>query len=129
MFVFDFGPDGRVCISIEVRYRIGQDYNLMRSLYRQQELVYIVCDERDAILRRTKYSAGHDVYLYRMVADEDEIRQFFAEYSERINFDRLSSLVSRLDRQLYDQYLHATEEEHGVGLATVVQRQSGPDAL
>jgi hypothetical protein len=57
MFVFDFGPDGRVCISIEVRYRIGQDYNMMRSLYRQQELVYIVCDERDAILRRTKYSA------------------------------------------------------------------------
>ena len=85
MFVFDFGPDGRVCISIEVRYRIGQDYNLMRSLYRQQELVYNVCDERDAILRRTKYSSGHDVYLYRMVADEDEIRQFFTEYSERIN--------------------------------------------
>jgi uncharacterized protein DUF4105 len=85
MFVFDFGPDGRVCISIEVRYRVGQDYNLMRSLYRQQELIYIVCDERDAILRRTKYYEGNDVYLYRIAADEDETRKFFAEYCERIN--------------------------------------------
>jgi hypothetical protein len=85
IFVFDFGPDGRVCISIEVRYRIGQEYNLMRSLYRQQELIYIVCDERDAILRRTKYAEGQDVFLYRIVADEDEIRPFFAGYCEGIN--------------------------------------------
>lgn len=85
IFVFDFGLDGRVCISIEVRYRIGQGYNLLRSLYRQQEIIYIVCDERDAILRRTKHSAGHDVYLYRMVAHQDEIRQFFTEYLERID--------------------------------------------
>jgi hypothetical protein len=34
MFVFDFGTDGRVCISIEVRYRVGQRFNLFRSLYR-----------------------------------------------------------------------------------------------
>jgi hypothetical protein len=53
--VFDFGPDGRVCISIEVRYRKGQKYSILRSLYRQQELIFLVSDERDAILRRTKY--------------------------------------------------------------------------
>jgi len=31
ILVFDFGRDGRVCISIEVRYRLGQKYNLLRS--------------------------------------------------------------------------------------------------
>ncbi|MEM9351619.1 MAG: hypothetical protein AAGA92_01270 [Planctomycetota bacterium] len=36
MFVFDFGADGRVCISIEVRYRVGQKYEVLPSIYRQQ---------------------------------------------------------------------------------------------
>ncbi|MEM9656764.1 MAG: DUF4105 domain-containing protein [Planctomycetota bacterium] len=85
MFVFDFGQDGRLCISIEVRYRIGQQFNLLRSLYRQQELMYVVSDERDAILRRTKYLEGHDLYLYRINARQMTIRQFFFEYANSVN--------------------------------------------
>jgi len=53
--VFDFGSDGRLCMSIEMRYRKGQDYSLLRGLYRQQELIFLAADERDVILRRTKY--------------------------------------------------------------------------
>jgi hypothetical protein len=85
MFVFDFGVDGRVCISIEVRYRVGQVYSLFRSLYRQQELMFVVSDERDAILRRTKWLAGHDLYLYRVHIDEITLRRFFFEYVTSIN--------------------------------------------
>jgi hypothetical protein len=85
MFVFDFGPDGRVCISVEVRYRRGQKYDFLRSFYRQQELMYVVSDERDAILRRTKFSVGHDVYMYRLNTDPLEMRQFFFEYTVSIN--------------------------------------------
>ena len=85
MFVFDFGPDGRVCMSIEVRYRVGQKYSLLRSIYRQQELIYVVSDERDAILRRTKFKEGQDLYLYRLSAGALAIRQFFLEYANRIN--------------------------------------------
>lgn len=85
IFVFDFGSDGRVCFSIEVRYRVGQKYNLLRSLYRQQELIYLVCDERDVLLRRTKHSQDQDVYLYRINAEEWEIRRFFMEYVDQIN--------------------------------------------
>jgi uncharacterized protein DUF4105 len=85
MFVFDFGSDGRVCISIEVRYRIGQEYNFFRSIYRQQELMYVVSDERDAILRRTKCLQGHDLYLYRLHDDALVIREFFFEYASSIN--------------------------------------------
>jgi hypothetical protein len=85
MFVFDFGADGRVCMSVEVRYRVGQDYSFLRSMYRQQELIYIVCDERDAILRRTKHAEGQNVYLYRMSMPLDDIREAFHEYAESIN--------------------------------------------
>ncbi len=84
MFVFDFGSDGRVCFSIEVRYRIGQKYDFIRSIYRQQELICVVCDERDAILRRTKDSE-QDVYLYRLHLDEFSTRTFFLDYIDTIN--------------------------------------------
>lgn len=85
ILVFDFGSDGRVCVSIEVRYRTGQAYSVLRSLYRQQELIYVVADERDVILRRTKYAEGNDGYLYRLQADADEVRTFFLDYAEVIN--------------------------------------------
>ncbi len=85
MFVFDFGEGGRICISIEVRYRTGQPYDFLRSLYRQQELIYVVSDERDAILRRTRYLTGQDLYLYRVRSDALRSRQFFFEYTNRIN--------------------------------------------
>jgi hypothetical protein len=85
MVVFDFGPDGRICVSIEVRYRIGQQYSLCRSLYRQQELIYVVSDERDAILRRTKYLEGHDLYLYRVRVNPLAMREWFLEYAHSIN--------------------------------------------
>lgn len=85
IMIFDFGADDRVCFSIEVRYRVGQKYNLLSSLYRQQELTYIVCDERDAILKRTRYAQDQDCYLYRFQADRDEIRQWFQEYADGVN--------------------------------------------
>ena len=34
VLVFDFGPDGRICVSIEVRLRKGQKYAIVRSFYR-----------------------------------------------------------------------------------------------
>jgi hypothetical protein len=85
MFIFDFGAGGRVCFSIEVRYREGQRFSVLRSLYRQQELMYVVSDERDAILRRVKYLANHTLYLYRMNVDDLTLRQFFFEYATSVN--------------------------------------------
>jgi len=85
IFVFDFGTDGRVCFSIEVRYQKGQKYNLLSSLYRQHELIYHICDERDVLLQRTKYSQGQDVYLYQIFATDSEVRRFFMEYVKQVN--------------------------------------------
>jgi hypothetical protein len=85
MFVFDFGPDGRVCVSIEVRYRRGQRFSFIRTLYRRQELIYVVSDERDAILRRTKWLKNHNLYLYRLNVDGVVMRQFFFDFANRIN--------------------------------------------
>jgi hypothetical protein len=83
--VFDFGADGRICMSIEARLRKGQDYALLRGLYRQYELIFLAADERDVILRRTKYSQNQQAYLYRCAASLEELRALVLDYAEEIN--------------------------------------------
>ena len=85
MAIFDFGNTQHLCFSIEVRYRLGEEYEMLRSLYRQNELMYLVCDERDAILRRTKYSENHDCYLYRSQAPLTQIRELLDDYIRETN--------------------------------------------
>jgi hypothetical protein len=85
VLVFDFGPDGRVCMSIEVRYRRGQGYSILRSLYRYYELIFVAADERDAILRRTKYGPAQEAHLYILQAPIAEMRTTFLDYVDAIN--------------------------------------------
>jgi hypothetical protein len=85
VLVFDFGPDGRVCMSIEVRFRKGQQFSIARSLYRQQELIFLVADERDAILRRTKHGRPQEGHLYRFNATPEELRAALLDYVGAVN--------------------------------------------
>ncbi len=85
MVIFDFGDDGHLCFSIEVRYRANGKYELIPSLYRQNELMYVVSDERDAILRRSKYSANHDCYLYRMQTQDIHNIELLMDYIDQVN--------------------------------------------
>jgi hypothetical protein len=85
VLVFDFGPDGRVCMSIEVRYRRGQKYSILRSLYHYYELIFLVADERDSILRRTKYGPSQEAHLYRLVTTSKELQATFLDYIDAIN--------------------------------------------
>jgi hypothetical protein len=84
LVVFDFGSDGRVCISIEVRYQRGQKYSILRSLYHFYEIIFLVSDERDAILRRTKYGPAQQAHLYRVTATPEELRATFLDYVDSI---------------------------------------------
>jgi hypothetical protein len=85
VLVFDFGADGRICMSIEMRLRKGQEYSVIRGLYRQQELIFLAADARDVILRRTKHSQGQQAFLYRFAAGTEELRAVFLDYAAAIN--------------------------------------------
>ena len=63
----------------------GQKYSVFRSLYRQQELIFVAADERDVILRRTKYSERQWAYLYRLNSSVEELRRLFLDYVNTIN--------------------------------------------
>jgi hypothetical protein len=83
--VFDFGPDGRICMSIEARLPKGQNYSIVRSLYRQQELIFVAADERDVILHRTKFSQGEQAYLFHLNSNVEELTRVFLDYANAIN--------------------------------------------
>ncbi len=83
--IFDFGNDQHLCFSIEVRYRRGEVYDIVRGLYRQNEIMMVVSDERDAILRRTKYSERQDIYLYRMQQGPEFARELLDTWIKATN--------------------------------------------
>jgi hypothetical protein len=85
MLIFDFGSDGAVCFSIEIRYREGQHYRLLPSFYRQQELIYVVCDPRDAILKRVQSGVDEQCYLYRLQIGREASLELLWEYVEEVN--------------------------------------------
>jgi uncharacterized protein DUF4105 len=81
---FDFGPQGHLCFSIEIRPKRGQKYSALAGLYRQFTLIYIAADERDVVRLRTNYKY-EDIYLYRLRFSPDEARVRFIEYIDVLN--------------------------------------------
>ena len=81
---FDFGPQGHLCFSIEIRPKQGQSYSTLGGLYRQFELIYIPADERDVVRLRTNYK-HEDIYLYRLALSPEEIQTRLMEYLSRLN--------------------------------------------
>jgi hypothetical protein len=63
---FDFGPDGRVALSVETRREMNEDYSEIGGLYKMFELQYLWGDERDFVRVRTNVR-DEPVYLYRTV--------------------------------------------------------------
>ena len=85
IFSFDFGNEGHIAFSIEVRYRQGQSYSAIRGLFRQFGLIFIVADERDVIRLRTNYRQGENVYLYRTTATPEVAHRLFRIYLEYLD--------------------------------------------
>ena len=129
VLVFDFGLDGRVCMSIEVRFRRGQRFSITRSLYRQQELIFLAADERDAILRRTKHGRPQQAHLYRFNASPDELRTAFLDYIGAINGLYAPPLVPWAVRELHNVVLPASQQPGPARLAGARQRPAGPGPL
>lgn len=82
-FNFDDGSPP-VSISIEVRPEIGESFDPLSSMFKQFELVYLVGDERDLVRVRTDHR-DEEVFLYRINATPEAVRDLFRIYLDRIN--------------------------------------------
>ncbi len=81
---FCFEGDRYLCISIETRKEQGEGYSAVKGFFKQFELIYIVGDERDLIRLRTNVR-GETVYLYRLKAKPELVRQVLLDYMDRVN--------------------------------------------
>jgi len=84
MLSFGFANDEYLAISVEARLEKGERYNPLLGSLRQYELLYVVADERDVILRRTLHR-GVDVYIYRTVATPAQSRALLIDVLRRAN--------------------------------------------
>jgi len=84
MLSFRFASDRFVTFSVEVRKERGESYGLVRGLFRQYELVYVVADERDAVQLRTNH-LREDVCLYPVTGSKQKMAKVFMDLVRRIN--------------------------------------------
>ncbi len=81
---FGFEGGDYVSVSVEARREKEEKYSAVLGAMRQFELMYVVADERDVLVRRTKYR-GADVYLYRTRATPEQARELFVDVMNRVN--------------------------------------------
>jgi hypothetical protein len=82
---FDFGDEGHIAFSIEVRYRPGQTYSSLLGFFRQFALIFVVADERDVLRLRTNYRQGENVYLYRTAVPPAAVQAIFLAYVDYLD--------------------------------------------
>jgi hypothetical protein len=85
MLTFDFGPDGRVCVSIEARREAGESYSALAGMFRQYELIYVFGEERDLVHLRTSVRPHNDVHLFPLIATPAVMRAMFLDYIRTAN--------------------------------------------
>ncbi len=84
MLSFGFGDGQYLGVSVEARLEEGEKYAPLLGALRQYELMYVIADERDLILRRTRHR-DVDVYLYPTRATPAQARELFVDVMRRAN--------------------------------------------
>jgi hypothetical protein len=84
MLSFGFESGDQVCISIETRKEVGEDYSAIGGFFKQYELIYVVGDERDLVRQRTNVRR-EEVYLYRLKSAPEARRAVFLDYLRMVN--------------------------------------------
>lgn len=81
---FGFSNEDYVGVSVEVRRKEGEEFDIMQSLRKPYPLMYVVGDERDLIQLRTIHWL-EDVYMYQAKATPDQVRALFVDVMKRAN--------------------------------------------
>lgn len=81
---FEFSGGDYVCISVEARREIGEEYTGWQGLWRKYELMYIAGTEKDFIGRRL-FVQDADVFLYPVLISKENARDLFVSMVERMD--------------------------------------------
>ena len=81
---FDFGNQGYVAVSVEIRKEKGESFSPLKGLFKRYEVMYVIGDENDLIKLRTNFR-NDPVYLYRARTTAQNKRALFLQMIERAN--------------------------------------------
>jgi hypothetical protein len=84
MTSYGFRNGQYVCISVEIRREQGEEYDPLKGFFNQYELMYVVGDERDFIMKRTNLQLD-EVFLYPIKVSPAQARKMFVSMLERAN--------------------------------------------
>ncbi|MGB0991100.1 MAG: DUF4105 domain-containing protein [Akkermansiaceae bacterium] len=73
---FDFGDEGRICLSVESRREQGEEFSPFGGLYKIYELQYIFSTEEDIVFLRS-HIRKETVRRYTLNAKPSQIREVF----------------------------------------------------
>lgn len=81
-FSFEFvGPDW-LAVSVELRKKHHEKYSIIKGLMKQNELMYVIADEKDVLRLRT-HCRHNDVYMYPLQLDERARQSLFLDVMRR----------------------------------------------
>ncbi len=78
---FEFTDDRFLAVSVEARRESGEDYSLLRGIWRGFETTYVVGTERDLIGQRA--IRGDTLFLYPSIATAEQARVLFVDMMRR----------------------------------------------
>jgi len=84
MVSFRFAGERFLAVSVEVRKEVGEGFGLLRGMFRQFEVMYVVGDERDLIQLRSNHR-GEQVYVHPGTAPPEKIADLFLDMMARVN--------------------------------------------
>jgi hypothetical protein len=84
MLSFGFEDQDYLGVSVEIRKELGESYSPVKGFLRQYELMYVLADERDLILKQSLHYLC-DVYVYRSSATPEQCRELLLDVLGRVN--------------------------------------------
>lgn len=84
MLSFGFDHRDYLGLSVEIRKERGEKYSPIKGFFRQYELMYVLADERDLILKNCMQWRAN-VYIYRTKAGPDQARKLLVDVLNRVN--------------------------------------------
>ncbi len=104
---FDFADEGHVCLSVQPRLSVGDEFTALGHLFRRYEQIMTVENLAATLDRSMAVNKQAEIYLYHLKLTPGEIRSQFEQCIDRLNklhatpqwFGLLAS--STLTRQLF----------------------------
>lgn len=84
MLSFGLSDGTYLCLSVEIRNELDEEYSPLLGISNQFELTYVIADEKDLIRVRTRHRDA-DVYLYPSVATAQQAQSLFIDVLNRVN--------------------------------------------